>query len=63
VAEITPSRRGREEWRDEVAARPHIRELIESDEAIGPLADMALIAEAANRVRASWMIVALSQRE
>jgi hypothetical protein len=38
LEELTPSRRRREQWRDQVAAEPLIRDRLQDDEAIEPLA-------------------------
>ena len=63
VAEMTPSQRGREQWRHEIATRPEIRDLLESDEAIEPLADISAVAEAAHAAGASWLMVAVANRD
>lgn len=60
LVELAPSRRTRGDWRDDVRADQRLREAGTEDEAIEPLADMALIAEVATAARASWLMVAVA---
>jgi hypothetical protein len=60
VAEWNLSRRGRRELQDEVWSRLHaLRGEPVEDSEVATLADVALIAEAANAARASWVIIAV----
>jgi hypothetical protein len=59
VAELSPSLRRRDQWHDAIAAEAAFR--VADDEMIGPLADMAMVAEAAYEVGASWLILALAE--
>ena len=62
LEDVTPSRRRRDDWRDEIYAAPERAETIADQDAVVVLADMALIAEAATAARVSWIIVAVSER-
>jgi hypothetical protein len=63
AAELAPSRRRRDELREEISARSDLEELVGSPEAVEPLADMALIAEVANAAQATWLLVAVTERD
>lgn len=63
LSNLTPSQRHREQWQNEIAASPDIRDRFKTDEVIEPLADIATIAEAAHAARASWLMVAVTERD
>lgn len=63
VAELTPLQRRREQWYDDIAERRELRDLLGDDEMIAPLADIATVAEAAHEARASWLMLAVTERD
>lgn len=62
VAELTASSKKRERWEDEINSGIAQFRFPDRDDLIGPLADLAIIAEAAYAARASLLFVGLSDR-
>ncbi|MEJ7784538.1 MAG: hypothetical protein WKF96_07020 [Solirubrobacteraceae bacterium] len=62
VEELTPSIRRRDQWHEDIAGEPAFRDALGADEMIGPLADMATVAEAAHAASASWLILGVRER-
>jgi hypothetical protein len=61
LEELTPSGRRRAQWEETLRSGPHADELVESPETFGPLAEMAVVAEAASAAGATWVVLALSE--
>jgi hypothetical protein len=61
LEELTPSGRRRAQWEEALRAEPYVDAQVESYETLGPLAEMAVVAEAASAARASWILLAVSE--